>query len=61
NMPASPLFATLPHKFPPQGVYGAEEKLVKPARIPTELKNPLFTADISPDEKIINRRGKLTF
>ncbi|ASI57601.1 hypothetical protein B1209_22760 [Raoultella planticola] len=59
-MPASPLFATLTHKFPPEGVYGAEEKLVKPARIPTKLKNPLFAADIRPDEIIINKRGKLT-
>ncbi|APM33170.1 hypothetical protein CF038_15945 [Klebsiella michiganensis] len=59
-MPASPLFATLPHKFPQEGVYGAEEKLVKPARMPTELKNPLFTADIRPEEKSTNKRGKLT-
>jgi hypothetical protein len=48
-MPASPLLATLTHKFPHKGVYGAEEKLVKPASLPTELKNPLFAAINSPD------------
>jgi hypothetical protein len=47
-MPASPLFSTLPHKFPPKRVYGAEEKLVKPALTLTELKNPIMAADIRP-------------
>jgi hypothetical protein len=28
--------------------------------MPTELKKPLFTADIRPEEKSTNKRGKLT-
>jgi hypothetical protein len=42
-MPASPLLATLTHKFPPKGVYGAREKLVKPGLSLYRLESPLFT------------------
>ncbi|APZ03911.1 hypothetical protein CYD30_05000 [Kosakonia cowanii] len=52
------------HHFIPQnpteGVYGAEEKLVKPAQRPTRTKDPLFVMNISVGEIVLSLRGKLT-
>ncbi|ABX65595.1 hypothetical protein SEEM5278_08493 [Salmonella enterica subsp. enterica serovar Montevideo str. CT_02035278] len=48
-MPVSPLLTTLSHKFPLEGVYGAEEKLVKQVTTLTEVKKPMFTANICVD------------
>ncbi|PKD90266.1 hypothetical protein CWS33_09150 [Escherichia coli] len=59
-MLASPLIPTLPHNFPLKGVYGAEEKLVKPVTRHTEVKNPMFTANISVVYFTSNVRSKLT-
>ncbi|PDO84815.1 hypothetical protein BK797_13435 [Kosakonia sacchari] len=55
---------TLLHHFIPQipteGVYGAEEKLVKPAQWLTRTKDPLFAANICVGEIVLSLRGKLT-
>jgi len=42
-MPASPLLTTLTHKFPPEGVYGAREKLVKPGLSLYRRESTVFT------------------
>jgi hypothetical protein len=47
-MPVSPLLTTLTHKFPPKGVYGAREKLVKPGLSLYEPERALFTEINSP-------------
>jgi hypothetical protein len=47
-MPASPPLSTFTHKSPPKGVYGAEEKLVKPALVLYELKNSIKGTNIRP-------------
>jgi hypothetical protein len=44
-MPVSPLLTTLTHKFPPKGVYGAREKLVKPGLSAIRTRKPSIYRD----------------